>query len=156
MANIVFPQGLDDILAANSDLDASGGDMHAMLVLNTYNGETKATQEADQFASDVRATYEASGTAPDVQLVTTNYSVDQEVANDRVGWDYTADLPTFTSIDNAQTVNGNIFYRDDAGGDTSSPLICFCNFSGGDLATNGSDVVVTPSASPSFIFYISY
>lgn len=131
MASGVYANGIKSL--CTGDIPWVSGTVKAQLTTNAYTPNF----DSDDFRDDV-VSYKMSGTT-DQSIGSKAVNID--TANNHVNLDGPATI-TFSAVTAGSTVTGVALYEDNSAA-ASDNLICWNEFSGGGLATNGSDIVVT-------------
>ncbi len=125
---------------AGFEWDVTPGIVYKMqLTQSSYTPDKEVHDFLDDVSGDkVTGTTDATLTGSDFVIPT------EDVGNNRVEMDYDNTV-VYSSVAGAETVQYVIIYYDSTVAATSS-LICFLDFSGGTIVTNGSDITITFNA----------
>lgn len=139
VASKVYPNGINSLCQGDITWQTTGGTaLVAVLVQDSY------TYAAAHNARD-DLTEASGGTYAEQALTELDPTVD--TGNDQVEFDTSDATVTFSSPANAQTIGGVAVCSDGGGGTSTDLLICICDFTGGNVTSDGSnDIVVTPGA----------
>ncbi len=138
MASGCYSQGLIENVDGGIDWKTTPTEPYKMqLTQSSYTPD----KEADEDLADVVAD-KVTGTTDQSLVGASLANPAEDVGNNRVEMDYTATV-VFTAVAGGETAGFVIIYHDDSGVAADSALICFLDFSGGNIATNGSDITIT-------------
>lgn len=146
MASYVFRGFKEDVMRGNLSLNGAS-DVKVKLISDGSTLLTATTDNSGTEAQDLR--YLSEVTTLDECTGVTNYT-EQTLSSVTVTYDATDNEGVLDAADAAfgtiggasnDTVAGALVYRDDAGGDAASELLCYLEL-GSSYLTDGSDVTL--------------
>lgn len=146
----MFPEGIIRLHNGTVDYD-TGRPIRAILVLDSFLDTTfiETNRDAFDFVNDIPAADRATSL---FKALGTNDIV-KDATNDNVNFSPGTVNLTYPTVTSGNACRGVVVFKSDTGGEATSPLLCYANFTA-SVAADGGTVTVTLNADG--IFRVSY